>query len=159
MRARWMAALKAAMTKGGAMPYDTSNVFAKILRGEMPCVKVYEDEHTLAFLDIMPSVEGHTLVIPKAPAKEIFDLSADGVSALMRATQKVAKAVKRGLKCPGLMLVQLNGASAGQSIPHLHFHILPREKGLDLHLHGRATKKPEELEPIAAKIRAALSSA
>ena len=138
------------------MPYDSTNVFAKVLRGELPCVKVYEDENTLAFLDIMPSVDGHTLVIPKAPAKEIFDLSADGVAALMRTTQKVAKAVKRGLSCSGLMLVQLNGAAAGQSIPHLHFHILPREEGLNLDLHGRAMKKPEELELIAAKIRAAL---
>jgi len=139
-----------------AMSYDSNNVFAKILRGELPCVKVYEDEHTLAFLDIMPSVEGHTLVIPKAPAKEIFDLSADGVAALMRATQKVARAVKKSLACPGLMLVQLNGEAAGQSIPHLHFHVLPREQGLDLKLHGRTMVKPEELEPIAAKIRAAL---
>jgi histidine triad (HIT) family protein len=140
----------------GTMPYDVNNIFAKILRNELPCVKVYEDEHTLAFLDLMPSADGHTLVIPKAPAKEIFDLSADGVAALMRTTQKVAKAVKRGLNCSGLMLVQLNGATAGQSIPHLHFHILPREEGLNLDLHGRTMKKPEELEPIAAKIRAAL---
>src|SRR2546423_6472200 len=138
------------------MAYDPNNIFAKILRGEVPCVKVHEDEHTLAFLDIMPSVEGHTLVIPKAPAGEIFELAAEDVSALMRTTQKVAKAVKRGLECSGLMLVQLNGAAAGQSIPHVHFHILPREEGLDLHLHGRAMKKPEDLQPIAAKIRAAL---
>jgi|ERR1043166_285033 histidine triad (HIT) family protein len=138
------------------MVYDPNNVFAKILRGEMSCVKVNEDEHTLAFMDIMPSVEGHTLVIPKAPAKEIFDLSPDGAAALMRATQKIAKAVKRGLNCPGVMLVQLNGAAAGQSIPHVHFHILPREDGLDLKLHGRAMVKPEVLEPIAARIRAAL---
>jgi histidine triad (HIT) family protein len=138
------------------MAYDPNNVFAKILRGELPCVDVYEDEHTLAFLDIAPSVEGHTLVIPKAPAKEIFDLSSDGVGALMKATQKVARAVKRGLACPGLMLVQLNGDAAGQSIPHVHFHILPRAEGLDLKLHGRAMVTPESLEPIAEKIRAAL---
>src|SRR5690348_6610511 len=105
--------------------YDHNNIFAKILRGELPCVMIYEDEHALAFMDIMPSVEGHTLVIPKAPAKEIFDLSPDGAAWLIRATQKVAKAVKRGLSCSGVMLVQLNGAAAGQSIPHIHFHILP----------------------------------
>jgi len=144
--------------KGRRMPYDTSNIFAKILREELPCVKVYEDQHTLAFMDIMPSVEGHTLVIPKAPAKEIFDLSPDGAAALMRTTKKVAKAVKAGLNCSGVMLVQLNGVAAGQTIPHVHFHVLPRETGLDLHLHGRAKKTSEELEPIAAKIRAALSS-
>jgi histidine triad (HIT) family protein len=138
------------------MHYDTTNIFARILRGELPCVKVYEDEHALAFMDIMPSVEGHTLVIPKAPARDIFDLSPDGVAWLMKATQKVAKAVKRALNCSGVMLVQLNGTAAGQSIPHIHFHILPREEGLDLKLHGRAMVKPEELEPVAAKIRAVL---
>jgi histidine triad (HIT) family protein len=135
---------------------DGNCVFCKIVAGQIPATVVYEDEHTLAFMDIMPSVEGHTLVIPKAPAKEIFDLSPDGAAALMRATQKIAKAVKRGLNCPGVMLVQLNGAAAGQSIPHVHFHILPREDGLDLKLHGRAMVKPEVLEPIAARIRAAL---
>src|ERR1041384_409515 len=140
------------------MVYDASNVFAKILRGDLPCVKLYEDEQTLAFMDIMPSTAGHALVIPKEPATEIFDLSAESISALMRVTQRVANAVKRGLNCSGIMLVQLNGAAAGQSIPHVHFHILPREEGLDLHLHGRAMKKPGELEPIAAKIRAALLS-
>src|ERR1051326_7027532 len=86
-------------TKGSPMHYDTSNVFAKILRGELPCVKVYEDEHTLAFMDIMPSIEGHTLVIPKTPAEEIFHLSTEDLTALMRTTQKVAMAVKRGLQC------------------------------------------------------------
>ena len=138
------------------MAYDSSNAFAKILRGELPCVKVYEDEHTLAFMDIMPSTEGHTLVIPKAPAREISDLSGEGVSALMRTTQKLARAVKRGLNCSGIMLVQLNGTGAGQSIPHVHFHILPREEGLDLQLHGRTMRNADELEPVAAKIRDAL---
>jgi histidine triad (HIT) family protein len=138
------------------MAYDQNNIFAKILRGELPCVKIYEDERTLSFLDIMPSVEGHTLVVPKAPAEDIFDLSPESAAAVMRTTQMVAKAVKRGLNCPGVMLVQLNGEAAGQSIPHIHFHILPREHGLDLKLHGRGMKTAEELEPIAAKIRAAL---
>ena len=138
------------------MPYDTNNIFAKILRGELPCVQVYEDEHTLALMDIMPSAEGHTLAIPKEPAETIFELSEESAAALMRTTQKVARAVKRGLNCSGVMLVQLNGAGAGQSIPHVHFHIVPREAGLELELHGRAMRKPEELEPVAAKIRAAL---
>jgi len=138
------------------MPYDQSNVFAKILRGELPCVKVHEDDHTLSFMDIMPSVPGHTLVIPKAPAVDFFHLSPDGAAALIRTVHKVAKAVKAGLNAPGVMLVQLNGEAAGQSIPHMHFHILPREAGLDLKLHGRAMVTPEELEPVAAKIRAAL---
>lgn len=141
------------------MAYDHTNVFAKVLRGELPCVEVYEDEHTLAFMDIAPSVEGHVLVIPKAPAKEIFDLSAEGAAGLMRATHAVAKAVKKALNAPGLMLVQLNGVAAGQSIPHVHFHILPRTEGLDLKLHGRAPVDPQQLEPVAEKIRAALSAA
>ena len=138
------------------MAYDPSNVFAKILRKELPCVKVYEDETTLAFMDIMPSVEGHTLVITKEPAESILDLSPDGASALIQTTQKVAKAVKKSFNCPGVMLIQLNGAAAGQSVSHIHFHVLPRAEGLDLKLHGRAMVSPERLEPIAAKIRAAL---
>jgi histidine triad (HIT) family protein len=138
------------------MAYDPSNVFAKILRKELPCVKVYEDEATLAFMDIMPAVEGHTLVITKEPAQDILDLSPDGAAALIRTTQKVAKAVKKTFACPGIMLVQLNGAAAGQSVPHIHFHVLPRAEGLDLKLHGRSMVAPERLEPVAAKIRAAL---
>ena len=138
------------------MPYDPNNIFARILRGELPKVAVYEDDLTLAFMDVMPSVEGHTLVITKEPAEGILDLSPEGASALIRTTQKVAKAVKKGLNAPGVMLVQLNGAEAGQSIPHIHFHVLPRSEGLDLKLHGRGMVKPETLEPIAAKIRAAL---
>lgn len=140
------------------MPYDTDNIFAKILREELPCVKVFEDASTLSFMDIMPSAEGHTLVVPKTPAMTIFDLSPKDAASLMQVTQRVAGAVRRALECPGVMLVQLNGAAAGQSIPHVHFHILPREEGLDLHLHGQALKKPAELEPIAARIRSALSS-
>jgi histidine triad (HIT) family protein len=138
------------------MPYDPNNIFAKILRGELPCVKLYEDALTLAFLDIMPSVEGHALIITKEPAEGILDLSPDGAAALIQTTQKIARAVKTALDAPGIMLVQLNGAAAGQSIPHIHFHVLPRFEGLDLKLHGRAMVKPELLEPIAAKIRAAL---
>jgi len=138
------------------MPYDPNNIFAKILRGELPCVKLYEDALTLAFLDIMPSVEGHALIITKEPAEGILDLSPEGAAALIQTTQKIARAVKVALAAPGIMLVQLNGAAAGQSIPHIHFHVLPRFEGLDLKLHGRAMVKPESLEPIAAKIRAAL---
>lgn len=138
------------------MAYDESNIFARILRGELPKVAVYEDDLTLAFMDIMPSVEGHTLVITKEAAEGILDLSPEGAAALIKTTQKVARAVKTGLAAPGVMLAQLNGAAAGQSVPHIHFHILPRADGLDLKLHGRAMVKPEVLEAIAAKIRAAL---
>lgn len=138
------------------MTYDPNNIFARILRGELPKVAVYEDELTLAFMDIMPSAEGHTLVITKETAEGILDLSPEGAAALIKTTQKVARAIKKALATPGIMLVQLNGAEAGQSIPHIHFHILPRAEGLDLKLHGRGMVKPDVLEPIAAKIRAAL---
>ncbi|MBL6853171.1 MAG: HIT family protein [Alphaproteobacteria bacterium] len=138
------------------MAYDKNNVFARILRGELPKVAVYEDQHTLAFMDIMPSTKGHTLVIPKEPCETIFDCSPDGAAATIRTTQKVAAAVKKALGVPGVMLVQLNGTAAGQSVPHLHFHILPRAEGLDMKLHGRTMVDPKTLVPIAEKIRAAL---
>jgi histidine triad (HIT) family protein len=138
------------------LAYDPNNIFARILRGELPKVVVYEDATTLAFMDIMPSVEGHTLVIPKEPAESILDLSPEGAAAVMATTQKIARAVKKALGVPGVMLVQLNGTAAGQSVPHIHFHVLPREDGLDLKLHGRAMVDAKTLEPIAAKIRAAL---
>ncbi|HEX2590139.1 MAG TPA: HIT family protein [Rhizomicrobium sp.] len=138
------------------MAYDPNNVFAKILRGELPCVKVYEDDLTLSFMDIMPSVEGHTLVITKESAEGILDLSEEGARALIATTQKVARAVKAGLGPAGIMLAQLNGVAAGQSIPHIHFHILPRSDGVNLNLHGRTMQKPDVLEALAAKIRAAL---
>jgi histidine triad (HIT) family protein len=138
------------------MAYDPSNIFAKILRGEIPCVKVYEDARTLSFMDVMPQADGHTLVVPKEAAENIFDLSSDAASAFFATTQKVAKAVKNGLACPGLMLAQLNGAAAGQSVMHVHFHIIPRSAGIDLKFHAREMADPKTLEPIAAKIRAAL---
>lgn len=140
----------------GELMYDSNNVFARILRGELPKIAVYEDDLTLAFLDIMPATDGHTLVIPKEPAETIFDCSPEGATAVIRTTQKVAAAVKKAFACPGLMLVQLNGAAAGQSIPHLHFHILPRAHGLDMKLHGRSMVDPKMLLPFAEKIKAAL---
>ena len=138
------------------MPYDSTNIFAKILRGEIPSIKIYEDSRTLAFMDVMPQADGHVLVIPKDPAENIFDLSPGGVAALIATTQLVAKAVKKALACPGLMLVQLNGEAAGQSVNHVHFHIIPRRSGIDLKFHAREMADPKTLEPIAAKIRAAL---
>src|SRR5690242_11807211 len=99
------------------MGYDTNNIFAKILRGELPKIAVYEDDHTLAFMDIMPAVEGHTLVIPKEPGETMFDISPEAAAHLMKATRIVAAAVKKGLGVPGIMLAQLNGAASGQTIP------------------------------------------
>ena len=140
------------------MAYDPNNVFAKILRGEIPSVKVFEDNKTLAFMDVMPQAEGHVLVIPKEGAVFFLSFSFFGVAAMMATTQKVAKAVKTGLEAPGVMLAMLNGAPAGQSVFHVHFHIIPRSAGVDLGLHARAMVDPKTLEPIAAKIRNALQA-
>ena len=138
------------------MTYDRSNIFAKIIRGEIPCVKIYEDDKTLAFMDVMPQADGHTLVVPKEDAENIFDLSPQGWAALMATTQKVAKAVKAATGAPGLMIVQLNGPAAGQSVFHIHMHIIPRTAGIDLKFHAREMVDPRSLEPLAARIRAAL---
>lgn len=138
------------------MAYDQSNIFAKILRGEIPCVKVYEDGKTLAFMDVMPEAEGHVLVVPKEPAENILDLSADGMAAMMATTQKVAKAVDKALKPGGILLKQYNRAPAGQSVFHVHFHIVPRQEGVPLAPHGKVMVEASVLEPIAAKIRSAL---
>src|SRR5438270_8716293 len=117
--------------------YDQNNVFAKILRGEIPAAKVYEDERTLAFMDVMPQADGHTLVVPKEQAEDLLTLSPDGAAALIVTTQKIAKAVKKGLNVPGIMVAQLNGAPAGQSVFHVHFHIIPRSDGADFGIHPR----------------------
>lgn len=138
------------------MTYDPNNVFAKILRGEMPCHRVYEDESTLAFMDIMPQAEGHTLVVPKAKAENLFDLTPDALAATIATTQHVARAVKKATDAPGVMIAQLNGAEAGQTVFHIHFHIIPRWSGIDLKLHARAMEAPEKLAAMAQKIRAAL---
>jgi histidine triad (HIT) family protein len=138
------------------MAYDNGNVFARILRGEIPCVKVFEDDKTLAFMDVMPQAEGHVLVIPKEAAESVLELSPDGAAAMMATTQKIAKAVKKGLDAPGIMLAMLNGAPAGQSVFHVHFHVIPRSAGVDMGLHARGMVDPKSLEPVAAKIRAAL---
>jgi histidine triad (HIT) family protein len=138
------------------MAYDTTNIFAKILRGEIPCVKVYEDGKTLAFMDVMPEADGHVLVVPKEPAENILDLSSDGMAAMMATTQKVAKAVDKALKPGGILLKQYNRAPAGQSVFHVHFHIVPRQEGVPLAPHGKVMVEAAVLEPIAAKIRSAL---
>ena len=138
------------------MPYDSSNIFAKILRGEIPCVKVYENDKTLALMDVMPEAEGHVLVIPKEGAENILDLSADGLSAMMATVQKVAKAVDKALEPDGILLKQYNRPAAGQSVFHVHFHIVPRWEGAALAPHGKVMVEAARLEPIAAKIRRAL---
>ena len=138
------------------MTYDPSNIFAKIVRGEAPCFKVYEDGATIAFMDIMPQAEGHVLVIPKEGAETIFDLSDEGAAALIKTTKKIAAAVKSVVGTPGLLLAQLNGAAAGQTVFHVHFHVIPRSNGIDLRLHAREKADFEQLKTLAAKICAAV---
>jgi histidine triad (HIT) family protein len=138
------------------MAYDNSNIFAKILRGEIPCVKVYEDAKTLAFMDVMPEADGHVLVVPKEPAENILDLSSNGMAAMMATVQKVAQAVDKALKPDGILLKQYNRAPAGQSVFHVHFHIVPRHEGMPLAPHGKVMVEAAVLEPVAAKIRSAL---
>ncbi|MCE9523570.1 MAG: HIT family protein [Alphaproteobacteria bacterium] len=138
------------------MAYDPNNIFAKIIRGEAPAFKVYEDAHTIAFMDIMPQAEGHTLVIPKEYAESIFDLSPEAAASLIKATQKVAAAVRTATNAPGIMLAQLNGAAAGQTVFHIHFHIIPRAGGIDLSFHARKMADMEKLKALAAKIAAAV---
>ncbi len=138
------------------MAYDDQNIFAKILRGEIPCVKVYEDAKTLAFMDVMPESDGHVLVVPKEAAENVLDLSADGMAAMMATTQKIAKAVDKALAPDGILLKQYNGAAAGQSVFHIHFHIVPRWEGVPMAPHGKVMVQAATLEPIAAKIRSDL---
>ena len=136
--------------------YDTNNIFAKILRGEMPATKVYEDEVALAFMDIMPRGDGHVLVIPKVPARGILDMPGEALGPYMERVQKVAAAVKAGMGADGLTLQQFNESAGGQVVFHIHFHVLPRWEGVPLKPHSGAMEKPEVLAAHAAKIRAAM---
>jgi len=138
------------------LKYDRNNIFARILRGEIPAARVYEDQHTLAFMDVMPQSEGHTLVIPKVEAVDIFDLPTDGLKHLVLTTQHVARGVRAAFAPAGVMLAQLNGSGAGQSVFHIHFHIIPRHAGADMKLHARDMVDMQVLEAHAARIRACL---
>jgi histidine triad (HIT) family protein len=138
------------------MAYDRNNVFARIVRGEVPAHKVFEDEHTLAFMDVMPQADGHTLVIPKAEAENLFDLPGPALAATILTTQRVARAVQKAFAAPGILIAQLNGPAAGQSEFHLHFHVLPRHEGLDLRFHARDMADPALLAAHAARVRTAL---
>jgi histidine triad (HIT) family protein len=137
------------------MTYDNNNIFAKILRKEIPSITVYEDETTLAFMDIMPQAEGHTLVIPKERAENLHELSDDAAADLITKVKMVANAVKTALHADGITLYQLNGAAAGQTVPHIHFHILPGSI-LGARSHASVSTDPADLEAVAAKIRAQL---
>lgn len=138
--------------------YDPNNIFAKILRGEMPATKVFEDDVALAFMDIMPRADGHTLVIPKAPARNIMDIAPDSLSQLIQRVQTVAKAAVKGMGAEGASIQQFNESAGGQIVFHIHFHVLPRWDGVRLGPHTGQMEKDEVLAANAAKIRAALGS-
>ncbi|MFN9849725.1 MAG: HIT family protein [Alphaproteobacteria bacterium] len=135
--------------------YDAGNIFAKILRGEMPAVKVYEDDHVLAFMDVFPQSRGHTLVIPKqSTARNFLEESPDVIGPLMLGVQRVARAVRAALNPDGLVITQFNGAPAGQTVFHLHFHIIPRWEGVALGRHAQGMADMDELKALAAEISA-----
>jgi histidine triad (HIT) family protein len=136
--------------------YDSNNPFAKILRGEFPCYKVYEDDHVLAFLDIMPRTPGHTLVIPKAPARNILDISPEDFAHVARATHRIARAAMTAFKADGITIQQFSEAAGGQVVFHLHMHVMPRHNGAALLPPASRKEDAKVLEENAAKLIAAL---
>ncbi len=138
------------------MSYDPTNPFAKILRGELPCIKLAETDEAIAIMDIMPQAEGHVLVIPKAPAAELFDLPETALFGAARLTQRMACAVRAALRPDGVFIGQFNGAAAGQTVPHVHFHVIPRWRGVELKLHAREMADRAALDALAGRIRAEL---
>ncbi|WP_338723990.1 HIT family protein [Devosia sp. XK-2] len=138
------------------MTYDPSNIFAKILAGELPCHKVYEDDTALVMMDIFPQSKGHTLVLPKAPSRNLLDADPATLSAVMPLVQRVARAVEAVTKADGLRIAQFNEAPAGQTVFHLHFHIIPVYEGIALGAHGGGKADDAELAALAKNIAAKL---
>lgn len=136
--------------------YDPSNVFAKILRGELPAHKVYEDDKALAFLDIMPRSTGHTLVIPKAPARNILDIDPDDLAYVAQIAQKIAQAQMKAFGADGISVQQFNETAGGQVVFHLHVHVMPRFEGVPLKPPQSEMAPPDVLAEHAEKLRAAL---
>ena len=137
------------------MAYDDQNIFARILRGELPAIKIYEDEQVLAFMDIMPQADGHALVIPKTPAVTLLDLPADAAAYTIQIVQKIARAIETALYAKGIVLMQLSGEAAGQTVPHVHFHLIPSS----IHQLGRHAAQigdQAKIQALAEKIKAAL---
>ena len=138
------------------MNYDNNNIFAKILRGELPAQKVYEDDKALAFLDIMPRAPGHTLIIPKAPARNLLDVSVADLGHVMAVAQTVARAAMQAFNADGITVQQFNEAAGGQVVFHLHVHVIPRFEGVPMRPPG-TMGAPETLARNAEKIRSALA--
>ena len=139
--------------------YDPDNIFAKILKGEIPCHKIYEDEDTLAFLDIMPRTEGHALVITKEKAADLYGISPEGLGKLMAVVQTLAPKIKHAVDADGVLIQQFNGAAAGQTVFHLHVHIVPIKEGVPVKPHAGDMADPDDLAATAEKIRKVLANA
>ncbi|MGI8525591.1 MAG: HIT family protein [Pseudolabrys sp.] len=138
--------------------YDANNIFAKILRGELPCYKIYEDDKALAFLDIMPRSPGHALVLPKAPARNIFDVGGEDLAHVMMVAQKVAKAAMTAFGADGITIQQFNEGAGGQVVFHLHVHVIPRKTGTPMKPPASEKEKPEILAEHAKKLAAAITN-
>lgn len=138
------------------MAYDPNNIFAKIIKGDLPSHKIYEDGSTLAFLDIMPRSEGHALVITKSPASDLFDVTPEALNAVMATVQKLGPKIKEAVGADGVLIQQFNGAVAGQTVFHLHVHIIPVKAGVPLKPHTGRIEDNEKLMATADKIRAKL---
>jgi histidine triad (HIT) family protein len=136
--------------------YDPNNIFAKILRGELPCHKVYEDDHALAFLDIMPRAPGHTLVLPKAPARNLLDVAPADLAHVMHVAQKIARAALKVFGADGITIQQFNESAGGQVVFHLHVHVIPRKAGEPMKPPASVKEEPAVLSDQALKLSAAL---
>jgi histidine triad (HIT) family protein len=137
--------------------YDPNNIFAKILRGELPCYKVYEDDKALAFLDIMPRAPSHTLVLPKAPARNLLDIAPDDLAHVMQVTQKIARTAMQVTGADGVTIQQFNETAGGQVVFHLHVHIIPRKEGVPMKPPASVKEDPAVLSEQAVKLAAALN--
>ena len=136
--------------------YDPNNIFAKILRGEIPATRVYEDDDVVAFMDVMPQGKGHTLVVPKAPSRNLLDAEPATLGPLLAAVQRIARAVKTAFSADGVTVIQFNEPAAGQSVFHLHVHVIPRFDGIPLKPHIGDMEDARLLQVHADKIKAAL---
>ncbi|RUT32950.1 HIT family protein [Arsenicitalea aurantiaca] len=139
-------------------PYDPQNIFAKILRGEIPSHKVFEDDTALVMMDLFPQSRGHTLIVPKAPSRNLLDADAATLGRVMPLVQRVAQAVQAALSPSGIRIAQFNEAAAGQTVFHLHFHVIPIYQGEQLGRHGGGKAEAEELEDLAGQIRTQMSA-
>jgi histidine triad (HIT) family protein len=140
-----------------APAYDDKNIFARILRGELPSEKVYEDENCIAIMDVMPQAAGHTLVIPKAPSRNILDIPPRDLQTVILVVQRIARAAKKAFDAPGVLVMQFNEPASGQTVFHTHFHIIPRFQGVSLKPHTGGMADPAMLKEHGEKIRKALA--